>query len=76
MLAATAFAPDRLIPAITGRITDEQWRASIESAAGSDRLYFRLMTIDKADSNDARAPRGGPGRHVRRLASLVRRRAA
>jgi putative hydrolase of the HAD superfamily len=32
MLAATAFVPDRLIPAITGRITDEQWRASIESA--------------------------------------------
>ena len=31
-LAATAFVPDRLIPAITGRITDEQWRASIETA--------------------------------------------
>ncbi|MFB8003543.1 HAD-IA family hydrolase [Nocardia sp. NPDC056000] len=28
-LAATAFAPDRLLPAITGQITDEQWRAAV-----------------------------------------------
>ncbi len=31
-VAAAAFAPCRLIPAITGRITDEQWRASTEAA--------------------------------------------
>lgn len=31
-LAATAFVPDRLIPAITGQISDEQWRAGIETA--------------------------------------------
>lgn len=31
-LAAAAFDPCRLIPAITGRITDEQWRASTEAA--------------------------------------------
>lgn len=31
-LAAAAFAPGRLLPAITGRITDEQWRASVEAA--------------------------------------------
>ena len=30
--AAAAFAPVRLLPAITGRITDEQWRASVEAA--------------------------------------------
>jgi putative hydrolase of the HAD superfamily len=28
-IAATAFAPDRLAPAITGRISDERWRAEI-----------------------------------------------
>jgi putative hydrolase of the HAD superfamily len=28
-LAATAFAPHRLLPAITGRCTDEQWRAAV-----------------------------------------------
>ncbi|MFF2554567.1 HAD family hydrolase [Nocardia sp. NPDC058058] len=28
-LAAVAFAPDRLRPAITGEITDEQWRSAI-----------------------------------------------
>lgn len=31
-LAATAFAPDRLLPAITGVHTDEEWRAGIEVA--------------------------------------------
>jgi putative hydrolase of the HAD superfamily len=30
--AAAAFAPERLIPAITGQITDEQWRADTEAA--------------------------------------------
>ena len=29
VFAATAFAPHRLLPAITGEVTDEQWRASI-----------------------------------------------
>jgi putative hydrolase of the HAD superfamily len=28
-LAATAFAPHRLLPAITGRCTDEEWRAAV-----------------------------------------------
>ncbi|MYS35011.1 putative hydrolase of the HAD superfamily [Streptomyces sp. KhCrAH-43] len=28
-LAATAFAPSRLHPAITGKITDEQWRSAV-----------------------------------------------
>jgi putative hydrolase of the HAD superfamily len=28
-LAAAAFAPHRLLPAITGRCTDEQWRAAV-----------------------------------------------
>jgi putative hydrolase of the HAD superfamily len=38
-LAAVAFAPHRLLPAITGRRTDEEWRAAIidDLAAHTDR---------------------------------------
>jgi putative hydrolase of the HAD superfamily len=28
-LAAAAFAPSRLLPAVTGKVTDEQWRAAV-----------------------------------------------
>ncbi|WP_229758756.1 HAD family hydrolase [Peterkaempfera bronchialis] len=28
-LAAAAFHPDRLLPAVTGQVTDEQWRAAV-----------------------------------------------
>ncbi|MFJ9550234.1 hypothetical protein [Streptomyces erythrochromogenes] len=28
-LAAAAFAPDRLQPAVTGEISDEQWRSAV-----------------------------------------------
>ena len=31
-LAATAFHPDHLLPAITGRVTDEEWREGIATA--------------------------------------------
>ncbi|WP_017572943.1 HAD-IA family hydrolase [Nocardiopsis halotolerans] len=31
-LAATAFHPDRLLPAITGRVSDEEWREGIALA--------------------------------------------
>lgn len=31
-LAATAFAPHLLLPAITGRCTDEEWRAAVTAA--------------------------------------------
>lgn len=31
-LAGTAFAPERLLPAITGVVTDEEWRAGIADA--------------------------------------------
>lgn len=31
-LAATAFRPDLLLPAITGRVTDAQWRESVAGA--------------------------------------------
>ena len=39
LLAATAFAPARLTPAITGRCTDEEWRAAVTAdlAAHTDR---------------------------------------
>ncbi|WP_051450742.1 HAD-IA family hydrolase [Actinospica robiniae] len=30
--AGAAFAPERLIPAITGLVTDEEWRESVEAA--------------------------------------------
>lgn len=38
-LAAVAFAPARLLPAITGRCTDEEWRAAVTTdlAAHTDR---------------------------------------
>lgn len=38
-LAAAAFAPMRLLPAITGRCTDEEWRAAVvaDLAAHTDR---------------------------------------
>lgn len=38
-LAAAAFAPARLLPAITGRCTDEEWRAAVTAdlAAHTDR---------------------------------------
>ena len=35
-LAGTAFHPDHLLPAITGRVTDEEWRAGV-AAALADR---------------------------------------
>ncbi|MER5600158.1 HAD-IA family hydrolase [Streptomyces sp. NPDC002265] len=42
-LAATAFAPARLHPAITGEITDEQWRSSVTAA-----LADRYGSLDHA----------------------------
>jgi putative hydrolase of the HAD superfamily len=38
-LAAAAFAPDRLLPAVTGQCTDEEWRAAVAAdlAAHTDR---------------------------------------
>jgi putative hydrolase of the HAD superfamily len=43
-LAAAAFAPARLLPAITGDLTDEQWRAAvaddlIEAAGSAQRAH-------------------------------------
>jgi putative hydrolase of the HAD superfamily len=31
-IARTAFAPERLLPAVTGRVTDEAWRAGVAEA--------------------------------------------
>lgn len=46
-LAATAFAPDRLLPAITGRATDQQWRAAVAAdlaeACGSAKRARTLV---------------------------------
>lgn len=35
-LAAAAFTPDLLLPAITGRCTDEEWRVRIAESLGAD----------------------------------------
>jgi putative hydrolase of the HAD superfamily len=47
-LAAAAFAPSRLRPAITGQITDEQWRSAvatdIAAACGSTDTARNLVT--------------------------------
>lgn len=47
-LAATAFAPDRLLPAITGRTTDQQWRAAVAAdlagACGSSERARELVS--------------------------------
>jgi putative hydrolase of the HAD superfamily len=48
-IAAAAFAPERLLPAITGRVTDERWRAetaralapACDSAERASRLIER-----------------------------------
>jgi putative hydrolase of the HAD superfamily len=48
-IAAVAFAPDRLTPAVTGRISDEQWRAEIAhhltSQCGSPAQASRLVEL-------------------------------
>ncbi|WP_370416585.1 HAD-IA family hydrolase [Streptomyces fradiae] len=44
-LAAAAFAPARLVPAVTGRITDEEWR----SAVAAD-LTARHGSKDRAEA--------------------------
>lgn len=45
---AAAFAPERLIPAITGLVTDEEWRenvaAALAAACGSSRIARAVMT--------------------------------
>jgi putative hydrolase of the HAD superfamily len=43
-LAAAAFAPARLLPAITGQVTDDQWRSAVvtdlaESGGSMDRAH-------------------------------------
>jgi putative hydrolase of the HAD superfamily len=42
-LAGAAFAPERLLPAITGRVTDERWRQGV-----LDELSTRLRSAGRA----------------------------
>jgi putative hydrolase of the HAD superfamily len=46
--AAAAFAPERLIPAITGQITDEEWRTNVEytlaAACGSAQIAKAVIS--------------------------------
>lgn len=57
-LAAAAFAPARINPAITGEITDEQWRsavaADLATICGSDKRARAAVTAwsDRAPSVD------------------------
>src|SRR5262245_21843367 len=51
---AAAFAPERLLPAITGRITDEEWRAGIGRAlAPACRSAARAARLVERWSRDA-----------------------
>ncbi|MCX0247876.1 hypothetical protein [Streptomyces drozdowiczii] len=43
-LAATAFAPARLQPAITGKVTDEEWRSAV-AADLTDTYGSRERTL-------------------------------
>ncbi|MCI3934376.1 HAD-IA family hydrolase [Streptomyces sp. AN091965] len=70
-LAAAAFAPDRLLPAITGQVSDEQWRAGVAQdlagVCGSARRADELV--------DAWArPVGRLDPEMVRLVAAVRRR--
>lgn len=41
--AATAYAPQRLLPAITGRVTDEQWRESVAVGLVADGHFVTAV---------------------------------
>jgi putative hydrolase of the HAD superfamily len=68
-LAGVAFRPERLVPAVTGRVTDEQWRADV--AADLTGTWGR----ETADAVMARwdAALGRVDDEVRALLSAVRR---
>jgi putative hydrolase of the HAD superfamily len=69
-IAALAFAPELLVPAITGAVSDEGWRASITSA-----LRRRYPLIDAAAAVAAwSASPGAPDEEVVALLRRVRRR--
>jgi len=69
-IAAAAFATDRLVPAITGRITDEEWRADIARcltpACGSGRRASQVV-------EEWSRPMGRVDGEVLGLLALVRR---
>ncbi|MFD9357942.1 HAD family hydrolase [Streptomyces sp. NPDC060031] len=70
-LAAAAFAPVRLLPAITGEISDEQWRAGVARhlavACGSSRRAAEMVAEWSRSA-------GRPDPEVVRLLAAVRHR--
>ena len=70
-LAAAAFRPERLTPAITGRVTDEQWREAVTAdLAVTLRSAARARALVTAWS----AETGRADDRVRRVLAAVRRR--
>ncbi|MGW0231363.1 HAD family hydrolase [Actinopolymorpha singaporensis] len=55
-LAAAAFAPDRLLPAITGQVSDEQWRAGVVDDL-AERHGSRARALAAVDAWSAPAGR-------------------
>lgn len=56
-LTAVAFAPDRLLPAVTGRVTDEAWRAGVaeelarrHGAGGRDAVLEWSAPVGEVDA--------------------------
>lgn len=70
-LAAAAFRPERLLPAITGRVTDEEWRAAVAGdladVFGSRRRARELVAAWSRETGRVNAP-------VRELLTAARRR--
>jgi putative hydrolase of the HAD superfamily len=65
-IAALAFAPERLIPAITGAVRDEEWRAAISAA-----LSRQHPTVDATAAVAAWSQT--PGEPVEDVVALIRR---
>ena len=66
-LTATAFAPDRLVPAVTGRVTDVAWRAGV-----AEELAHRFGADGEAAVREWSAPVGDVDAEVLRLVRAQR----
>jgi putative hydrolase of the HAD superfamily len=70
--AAAAFAPERLIPAISGQVTDEEWRTHVETAlaaaCGSAEI---AKTVVSAWSNQVSAVDAGFAAFLRRVRRTI-----
>ncbi|SDF40630.1 putative hydrolase of the HAD superfamily [Blastococcus aurantiacus] len=74
-LTAVAFAPERLLPAVTGRVTDADWRAGVaeeltrrHGAGGADAVREWSAPVGEADADVLQLVRAQ--RRVRTVALL------